>query len=173
VRGGKSYCTGPAISPGGTVDSIRVSTRPDHLEGDVLDELKSHGVATVEVGLQSLDDTVLDLSRRGHTAADGERAAGLLKERGFETSVHLMAGHPGDSPAVLTIRSAGRRPGTRMVGSTPRLFSGGPPWRRSTGPGATGRWRMTKRWSGAPMLSAAFPLPAFPSSDWGFSRRRA
>ncbi len=85
----------------GSVDSIRVSTRPDHLDEDVLDELKRHGVATVEVGLQSLDDAVLDLSRRGHTAADGERAVGLLKERGFETSVHLMAGLPGDSPAVF------------------------------------------------------------------------
>ena len=92
----------------GSVDSIRVSTRPDHLNADVLDELKSNGVATVEVGLQSLDDAVLDLSRRGHTAADGERAVGLLKERGFETSVHLMAGLPGDSPVVFdsTVRRA-------------------------------------------------------------------
>lgn len=85
----------------GGVDSIRVSTRPDHLDADVLDELKSHGVATLEVGLQSLDDAVLDLSQRGHTAADGVRAVGLLKEKGFETSVHLMAGLPGDSPAVF------------------------------------------------------------------------
>ncbi|HOI73477.1 MAG TPA: radical SAM protein [Syntrophales bacterium] len=85
----------------GSVDSIRVSTRPDHLDAGVLDEMKSHGVTTVEVGLQSLKDAVLDLSRRGHTAADGERAVGLLKERGFETSVHLMAGLPGDSPVVF------------------------------------------------------------------------
>ena len=85
----------------GGVDSIRVSTRPDHLDGDVLDELRDHGVSTVEVGLQSLDDGVLVQSRRGHTAADGERAVGLLKDRGFETSVHLMPGLPGDSAAVF------------------------------------------------------------------------
>ncbi|NPU85795.1 MAG: radical SAM protein [Syntrophaceae bacterium] len=85
----------------GDVDSIRISTRPDHLGGDILGELSAHGVATVEVGLQSLDDGVLDRSRRGHSADDGERAVGMLKERGFETSVHLMPGLPGDSPAVF------------------------------------------------------------------------
>lgn len=96
------------------VDSLRVSTRPDHLGGDVLDELGAGGVATVEVGLQSLDDGVLARCRRGHTAAEGEEAVPLLKGRGFETSVHLMPGLPGDSPAVFaeTVRrTVALRPG--------------------------------------------------------------
>jgi histone acetyltransferase (RNA polymerase elongator complex component) len=85
----------------GAVETIRISTRPDHLGGGVLDELRAGGVSTVEVGLQSLDDGILAQSRRGHTAADGERAVHLLKQKGFETSVHLMPGLPGDSPALF------------------------------------------------------------------------
>lgn len=104
---------GAYLGPRG-VDSLRVSTRPDHLGGDVLDELGAGGVATVEVGLQSLNDGVLARCGRGHTAAEGEGAVALLKERGFETSVHLMPGLPGDSPAVFaeTVRrTVALRPG--------------------------------------------------------------
>ena len=54
-------------------------------------------MTTVEVGVQSLDDDVLLRSRRGHTAADTFRAISLLKERGFTTGIHLMAGLPGDT----------------------------------------------------------------------------
>lgn len=82
----------------GTVDAIRISTRPDEIDAEGLDLIKVFGVRTVEVGAQSLDDDVLRLSRRGHTAADTLHALSLLKERGFETGIHLMAGLPGDSP---------------------------------------------------------------------------
>lgn len=82
----------------GTVDDIRISTRPDEIDAEGLDLIKVFGVRTVEVGAQSLDDEVLLLSRRGHTAADTLHAVSLLKERDFATSIHLMAGLPGDSP---------------------------------------------------------------------------
>jgi histone acetyltransferase (RNA polymerase elongator complex component) len=82
----------------GTVDGIRISTRPDGIDAECLDFLRGSGVTTVEVGAQSLNDEVLLRSRRGHTAADTVRALPLLKERGFETGLHLMAGLPGDSP---------------------------------------------------------------------------
>jgi histone acetyltransferase (RNA polymerase elongator complex component) len=82
----------------GTVDGIRISTRPDGIDAECLDLLRSSGVTTVEVGAQSLDDEVLLRSRRGHTAADTVRALLLLKDRGFKTGLHLMAGLPGDSP---------------------------------------------------------------------------
>lgn len=81
----------------GTVDGIRISTRPDGID-DCLDLLENSGVKTVEVGAQSLDDEVLLHSGRGHTAADTVRALQLLKDRGFKTGLHLMAGLPGDSP---------------------------------------------------------------------------
>jgi histone acetyltransferase (RNA polymerase elongator complex component) len=82
----------------GTVDHIRISTRPDEIDAEGLDLIESFGVRTVEVGTQSLNDDVLRLSQRGHTAADTLHAVSLLKERGFATGIHLMAGLPGDSP---------------------------------------------------------------------------
>lgn len=82
----------------GTVDHIRISTRPDEIDAEGLDLIEGFGVRTVEVGAQSLDDDVLLLSQRGHTAADTLHAVSLLKERGFATGIHLMAGLPGDSP---------------------------------------------------------------------------
>ncbi|MBN2437470.1 MAG: radical SAM protein [Deltaproteobacteria bacterium] len=83
---------------GGAVDGIRISTRPDGIDGENLDLLRTSGVTTVEVGAQSLHDGVLLRSRRGHSAADTIRAVALLREKGFETGIHLMAGLPGDSP---------------------------------------------------------------------------
>lgn len=82
----------------GAADGIRLSTRPDEIDAEGLDLLKAFGVTTVEVGAQSLDDEVLLRSGRGHKAADAVRAVTLLRERGFETGIHLMAGLPGDSP---------------------------------------------------------------------------
>jgi histone acetyltransferase (RNA polymerase elongator complex component) len=82
----------------GAVNGIRISTRPDGIDAAGLDLLRTAGVTTVEVGAQSLHDEVLLLSRRGHTAADSVRALALLKGKGFETGIHLMAGLPGDSP---------------------------------------------------------------------------
>jgi histone acetyltransferase (RNA polymerase elongator complex component) len=81
----------------GAVGGIRISTRPDEIDGEGLDLLKDFGVTTIEVGAQSLDDEVLLRARRGHTAADTVRALILLRERGFATGLHLMSGLPGDS----------------------------------------------------------------------------
>ncbi|MCX5855402.1 MAG: radical SAM protein [Deltaproteobacteria bacterium] len=82
----------------GAADGIRISTRPDGIDAEGLDFLRSSGVTTVEVGAQSLHDEVLLRSRRGHTADDTVRALALLRQKGFETGIHLMAGLPGDSP---------------------------------------------------------------------------
>jgi histone acetyltransferase (RNA polymerase elongator complex component) len=82
----------------GAADGIRISTRPDGIDAEGLDFLRTSGVTTVEVGAQSLHDEVLLHSRRGHTADDTVRAAALLREKGFEAGIHLMVGLPGDSP---------------------------------------------------------------------------
>jgi histone acetyltransferase (RNA polymerase elongator complex component) len=81
----------------GTIDGIRISTRPDEIDAEGLDLLKDHGVTTVEVGVQSFSAEVLFLSERGHTAADCDRSISLLKAKGFKTGIHLMVGLPGDS----------------------------------------------------------------------------
>ena len=82
----------------GTVDAIRISTRPDCIDHDILDMLKKFNVLTVEIGAQSMVDDVLNLAKRGHSARDVKHAINMLKEQGFETGMHLMLGLPGDSP---------------------------------------------------------------------------
>lgn len=82
----------------GLVESIRISTRPDYIHAADLDWLAASRVRTVEIGAQSLLDDVLRLSRRGHTAQQVRQASALLKDHGFETGIHLMAGLPGDTP---------------------------------------------------------------------------
>ncbi|MCK9229275.1 MAG: radical SAM protein [Syntrophales bacterium] len=81
----------------GKIHSLRLSTRPDHLDNGTLRYLFSRQVRTIEVGVQSFDDEVLARSNRGHTGEDARRAVGLLAREGFETGVHLMAGLPGDT----------------------------------------------------------------------------
>lgn len=87
--------TAPFVEDG-RVDSLRISTRPDAIDEEGLDLLQAHHVRAVEIGVQSMDDGVLRLARRGHTAADVTRAVGMLRERRFTVGVHLMAGLPGD-----------------------------------------------------------------------------
>lgn len=79
------------------VHCIRLSTRPDCLDADICGFLREHGVAIVEVGVQSLDDNVLQRSRRGHTAADCRRAVRVLHEAGFEVGIQMMPGLPGEN----------------------------------------------------------------------------
>jgi len=88
----------------GVIDSIRLSTRPDAIDSDTLDRLKKYGVTTVELGAQSLDDSVLQLSGRGHTVKDVEAAARMVKAEGLSLILQMMTGLPGDSEesTVLT-----------------------------------------------------------------------
>ena len=90
----------------GEIDAIRLSTRPDAIDNTVLERLRRYGVGTVELGAQSMDDGVLRLSGRGHTAADVERAARLVKAAGFELVLQMMTGLPGstDDKDVETAR---------------------------------------------------------------------
>ncbi len=81
----------------GELSSLRLSTRPDAVDGEMLARLRRYGVETIELGAQSMDDRVLTLSGRGHTAADVERAARLVKEAGFELILQMMTGLPGSS----------------------------------------------------------------------------
>lgn len=81
----------------GRIDSVRLSTRPDAIDGQVLSRLAAYGVETIELGAQSMDEQVLLLSGRGHTAEDVETASRLIRERGFRLILQMMTGLPGDS----------------------------------------------------------------------------
>lgn len=81
----------------GRITGIRLSTRPDYIDGDILDILHEYGVTAIELGAQSMDDEVLKLSNRGHTANDIARASKLIMEYGFELVLQMMLGLPGDT----------------------------------------------------------------------------
>lgn len=79
----------------GVIGSVRLSTRPDYIDAARLELLQAHGVKTVELGVQSLDDNVLAAAERGHQATDVYKAVSLLKQYGFELGLQLMVGMPG------------------------------------------------------------------------------
>lgn len=83
----------------GFITAIRVSTRPDAVSREKLEMLKDYGVKTVELGAQSMDERVLRLSGRGHSAGDTRRASALVKETGLCLILQMMTGLPGADPA--------------------------------------------------------------------------
>lgn len=88
----------------GIFKGIRISTRPDGIDGEICGILKKYGVTAVELGAQSLDDRVLMLNDRGHTAEQVETACRMLKEYGFEVGLQMMTGLYGseDSDSLET-----------------------------------------------------------------------
>ncbi len=82
------------VGKGKRVSSIRLSTRPDYIDSEILDILSRYSVKTIELGLQSMNDEVLTASRRGHDAACAERAVKLIKARGFSLIGQMMIGLP-------------------------------------------------------------------------------
>ncbi len=82
----------------GFLRSIRVSNRPDCLREEQLPRIAAWGVETVELGAQSMRDSVLAASGRGHRAEDTVRAVRLLREYGFRVVLQMMTGLPGAEP---------------------------------------------------------------------------
>ena len=80
----------------GGFSGIRISTRPDCVDAEVLEELKAAGVTVIELGAQSMNDEVLFKSGRGHTADDTRRASALIKAKGIRLGLQMMTGLPGD-----------------------------------------------------------------------------
>ena len=80
----------------GVINSVRISTRPDYIDEKILDVLKKYHVETVELGVQSFSDRVLNASGRGHNSQQVVKAVSLLKEYGFRVGIQLMPGLPSD-----------------------------------------------------------------------------
>ena len=82
----------------GRIQSVRLSTRPDYINTEILDILKHYNVTDIELGAQSLDKEVLRFSERGHTAQDVEHASQLIRSYGFNLGLQMMIGLPKDTP---------------------------------------------------------------------------
>lgn len=79
------------------INFIRLSTRPDYIDIDILNHLKEFDVDVIELGVQSLDEDVLLKSGRGHTVNDVVEASRLIKKYGFILGHQIMIGLPGDT----------------------------------------------------------------------------
>ncbi|MBN1573828.1 MAG: radical SAM protein [Deltaproteobacteria bacterium] len=85
----------------GLVDCLRLSTRPDSISERVLENLLSHGVRTVEIGVQSMVDEILKNANRGHTAEDTIRAVELISKYPLSWIAQMMPGLPGDTEETV------------------------------------------------------------------------
>ncbi|MCI5165161.1 MAG: radical SAM protein [Candidatus Electrothrix sp. GM3_4] len=85
----------------GRVQSLRLSTRPDYIDQERVALLRRYQVSTVELGVQSMNDQVLALARRGHNAADVGQAVLVLRRAGMEIGVQLLLGLLGDTRTTL------------------------------------------------------------------------
>ncbi|KXZ40069.1 radical SAM enzyme, TIGR01210 family [Alkalithermobacter thermoalcaliphilus JW-YL-7 = DSM 7308] len=79
------------------VKDIRLSTRPDCIDENILNMLKKNGVTIIELGVQSLSEDVLDESLRGHTSKDVIKSSQLIKQWGFKLGLQMMVGLPKDT----------------------------------------------------------------------------
>ncbi len=76
------------------IDSIRISTRPDYINKEILKRLKKYKVKTIELGVQSTNNYVLTTAERGHTFEDVKKASKLIRWYGFELGHQMMVGLP-------------------------------------------------------------------------------
>ena len=76
---------------------IKASTRPDCISDEVITLLKKYNVKMIELGVQSMSDSVLNLSGRGHSVKDVIQAVNRLKGADITVGIQTMTGLPGDS----------------------------------------------------------------------------
>jgi len=77
---------------------LSIETRPDFINQGEIKNLRRLGVTKVELGIQSVDDKILEISRRGHTKEASIKATRLLKDAGFKVSYQMMVNLPGSTP---------------------------------------------------------------------------
>ena len=78
----------------GRAMGIRMSTRPDYINDEIISILKKYTITCVELGIQSMNDSVLAYLKRGHTSSDTRRAAKLLNEAKIPFAGQMMIGLP-------------------------------------------------------------------------------
>ena len=76
------------------VNSIRISTRPDCIDKEILKRMKKYHVKTIELGVQSTNNYILNRCKRGHTGEDVKKASKLIRMHGFILGHQMMIGLP-------------------------------------------------------------------------------
>lgn len=80
----------------GKIQDIRLSTRPDCINDDILSIHKKYSTSIIELGVQSMDHEVLERSNRGHDSECVYKSAKMIRDYGFKLGLQLMTGLPGD-----------------------------------------------------------------------------
>ena len=83
------------------INGIRISTRPDSIDQKVLDFCKNNNVRTIELGIQSFDDSVLITTKREYISQTAIESCNLIKENKFTLGIQLMPGLPGFNSKTL------------------------------------------------------------------------
>lgn len=99
-------------------DGIRISTRPDCIDDEILNLLKGYNVKAIELGTQSFSNEVLRKNRRGHTAEDTYKACRKIKKHGFELGLQIMTGMYGSTrelDRMTAIKAAELMPDTVRI----------------------------------------------------------
>jgi elongator complex protein 3 len=81
------------------VIGLTLETRPDYIDIAEIKRMRELGCTRVEIGVQTIDDKILKLNKRGHLVEQTIQATKLLKDAGFKISYHLMPNLPGSTPA--------------------------------------------------------------------------
>ncbi|MFH0779777.1 MAG: tRNA uridine(34) 5-carboxymethylaminomethyl modification radical SAM/GNAT enzyme Elp3 [Parcubacteria group bacterium] len=78
--------------------AMTIETRPDYVDEKQIKHWRTLGATKVELGVQTLDDQIFKLNKRGHGVAEVIRATKLLKQAGFKIAYHMMPNLPGSTP---------------------------------------------------------------------------
>ena len=77
---------------------LTIETKPDYCKESHVDMMLELGATRVEIGVQSLQDKVFNLVKRGHTLADVYNSFRIAREAGLKIVAHMMPGLPGSTP---------------------------------------------------------------------------
>lgn len=90
-----------AVLQANKIHGIRISTRPDCIDETIVHNLMNFGVSIIELGVQSLDNQVLQASARGHIAQDVVTAVAIIKKNKLQCGIQIMPGLPEENWASL------------------------------------------------------------------------
>lgn len=102
LNGSRSSSLQEAITTNEIADNrcvgFTVETKPDYCKEQHIDLMLELGVTRVEIGVQSLRNSVYKLVNRGHTLDDVVDAFRIARDAGYKIVAHMMPGLPGSSP---------------------------------------------------------------------------
>lgn len=70
--------------------SLTLETRPDYINEQEIKRMRELGCTKIEIGVQTLDNSILQLNKRGHNVDEIIKATKLLKDAGFKVCYHMM-----------------------------------------------------------------------------------